>query len=121
METSMAADRSRIAMEPGEVEEFLGAAREVVVGYCAPDGWPMGVLAGAEYHDGTLTFEIPGTSREVGEGAAVCCVAEESPSYREIRGVIAHGDISQAHEVDGRWRYSVHLGRVVSFDFGRTV
>jgi hypothetical protein len=54
------------------------------------------------------------------EGAAVCCLAEESPSYYEIKGAIASGTITSVKDgTGGSHLIGVRLGQVLSFDFSR--
>jgi hypothetical protein len=118
----MPGDRPNIAMTDDEVEEFLAGAGEMVVACVAPGGWPVGIAGQSDYEAGriTVTFDDPtGTAEGIGDEDAVCCVAEESSNYDEIKGVMVHGDITAVAARAGAWQWTVQPRRTTSFDFAR--
>jgi hypothetical protein len=118
----MPGDRPNIAMTDQEADDFLAGADEMVVAYVRPDGWPVAFAGHSGYDAGriTVTFDDPtGTADGIAENDAVCCVAEESSNYDEIKGVIVHGDITAVAARAGAWRWTVQPRRTTSFDFAR--
>lgn len=106
--------RPDISMGPEEVAGFLARCPQMVVGAIDADGWPTGSIAASTYEGETLSLRFDPDDpilAELARDPAVCCVADEHRSYREIRGVIVHGTIGDQH--------AVAIDRVISFDFGR--
>lgn len=109
--------RRDISMQPSEVDAFLQRCDVMAVGTIDADGWPNATLARCEFTTGELTVWLSGDDA-VAAGAyssgQVCCVADEHPSYYEIRGVILDG---RPMFTDGGIR--VDIQRTTSFDFSR--
>jgi hypothetical protein len=117
------ADRPSIAMSAQQVSHFLTSSEAMVVAVCDSAGWPVGGMARAVY-DGTVVSLVldPGDplAAEMAAGIPVCCVAEQSTSYYEIKGAIAHGAvISVETAADHTVAVKATIERVSSFDFGR--
>jgi hypothetical protein len=110
-------------MTPQEEASFLGRSPEAVVVVCNSDGWPVAGLARAAWRGSSVTLELDPADPVVqaaSPGDPICCISEESPSYYEIKGVIAHGFVAKAHHGPGRSSgLDVDVERTVSFDFGR--
>jgi nitroimidazol reductase NimA-like FMN-containing flavoprotein (pyridoxamine 5'-phosphate oxidase superfamily) len=113
-------ERRDISMSEAEVDAFLARCPQMVVGAIAADGWPTGTIAATSYAAGELRVRFAAADDpvlvELPRDPHVCCVADEHPSYYEIRGVMVHGRIDGAGASGDA---PVALDRIVSFDFGR--
>ena len=113
-------DRPDISMTAAEITAFLATQRRVVV--TALDGAaPVGTVAAGRLDAGELEVTLR-TDDDVRALLAsddrVCVIAEQFPSYYEIKAVCAHGS---ARFVDGGAGavFRVGLDDVTSFDFGK--
>jgi hypothetical protein len=109
-------------MTGDEVRALLGRAGQLVVAAIGPGGWPVATLAPARLDDGGILVDVGGDDLVAGslvDGAAVCCVADEAPSYFEIKGVIARGRVAGVRSDGDVLRAGVRVERVVSFDFAK--
>ncbi|MFA5884135.1 MAG: hypothetical protein WDA60_09825 [Acidimicrobiia bacterium] len=113
-------DRPDISMTTDEITAFLGTQRRVVV--AALDGTaPVGTVAAVRLDGGELEVTLR-TDDDVRALLAsddrVCVIAEQFPTYYEIKAVCAHG---RARSVDGSGgrTFRVGLDDVTSFDFGK--
>ena len=111
--------RPDISMTDAEVEAFLAGRGAAVVAALGPDGWPVGAVARVARQDHMVHVD----PRDVGplrealdDGAPVCCLFEESPTYFTIRGVTVHGRV-RTLAADGA--LEVEVERLTSFDFGK--
>ncbi len=106
-----------IRMGAKEIDDLLSRCKVMAVGTVDADGWPMATLSHCEFRNGALLLRLDPTD-PVALGAVasqqLCCVADEHPSYYEIRGVTVHGkpifvDRSVRVGIERRW----------GFDFGK--
>jgi hypothetical protein len=107
-------------MSAGEIRAFLATQSRAVVG-ALDAGAPIGTVADVRLVDGEIevTFSTDEPLRlAVAVDDRVCVVAEQFPTYYEIKGVCAHG---RARPVDGTGGRTFRLGLddVTSFDFGK--
>jgi hypothetical protein len=120
MTTDAPRKRPDITMSRAEIEAFLTTqSRGIVV---ALDGSaPVGTVADLSFADGeitvTLRAEDPVAALLARDGR-VCVMAEQFPTYYEIKGVAAHGR-AVVECIDGRTRFTVGLDDTTSFDFGK--
>ena len=114
------AERPDITMTPAEIRTFLGTQPRVVVG-ALDGGAPVGTVADLRLTpDGvevTLAADDP-VRVCLAADDRVCVVAEQFPTYYEIKGVCAHGLAEPVDGVGGR-RFRLGLDDVTSFDFGK--
>ena len=117
------ADRRRpdITMSLDEMSEFLATQTRAVV--VALDGdAPVGTVADVAFVDNELSVTL-----HAGDPVAellttddrVCVMAEQYPTYYEIKGVSAHGRAALLGSDDGRVRFTLGLDDTTSFDFGK--
>lgn len=111
--------RPDIRMDPGEITAFLATQPRVVV--AALDGTaPVGTVAAARFVDGavevTLRDDDP-VRALLDADPRVCVIAEQFPTYYEIRGVVLHGTARFATADDRVFR--IVPDDVTSFDFGK--
>ena len=113
-------ERPDISMSPDEIAAFLAPQTRVIV--AALDGTaPVGTVAGARLSG----VEVEITLRDddpvralLSTDDRVCVIAEQFPTYYEIKGVAAHG---RARFIDaglGR-TFRVGLDDATSFDFAK--
>ena len=106
-----------IRMGAKEIDDFLSHCEVVAVGAVDVDGWPTATLSSCEFRNGALLLRLDATDPVAISAVAtqeLCCVADEHPSYYEIRGVIVHGE---PNFVDGILR--VDIERRSGFDFAK--
>jgi nitroimidazol reductase NimA-like FMN-containing flavoprotein (pyridoxamine 5'-phosphate oxidase superfamily) len=106
-----------IRMSTKEIDDFLSHCEVVAVGAVDADGWPTATLSHCEFRNGALLLRLDPTDPVAVSASAtqqLCCVADEHPTYYEIRGVILHGRPNFFDE-------SVHVDieRRSGFDFGK--
>jgi hypothetical protein len=113
--------RPDIRMNADEIAAFLVSQSRVVV--VALDGnAPVGTVASARYDGGQWRITL-----RAGDPVAdllalddrVCVIAEQFPTYYEIKGVAAHGRTAPDRDADGRATFALGLDDVTSFDFGK--
>jgi hypothetical protein len=107
-------------MSATEIASFLATQSTVVIA-ALDDGAPTGTVAGAYYHAGTLTFALREEDPVVPLLAVdprVCCIAEEFPSYFEIKGVAVHGIATRVRDAV-RPTFVLPVEDVTSFDFSK--
>ena len=107
-------------MSPAEIRAFLATQSRVVVG-ALDAGAPIGTVADARVVDDGVEVVLADDDPvriALAVDDRVCVVAEQFPSYYEIKGVCAHG---RARPVDGLGGRVVRIGLddVTSFDFGK--
>lgn len=113
-------DRPDISMSADEVRGFLATQRRAVVA-ALDAGTPVGTVADLRLADTavevTLAHDDP-MRLVLAVDDRVCVIAEQFPTYYEIKGVAAHG---QAHPVDGVGgrTFRLSLDDLTSFDFGK--
>jgi len=119
----MARKRPTIAMPARDAQDFLARSGEVVVAVCDHQGWPVGSIAAAAVRESTVTVRLASddpVAVVAAAGSPICCATDESPSYYEIRGVVAHGDVvGHSTQARGVSTVTFRVDRLVSFDFGR--
>lgn len=115
--------KRNIAMSPNEIHEFLLTRRTVVVVAASSGQDPIATVAPATYVEGVMEVALPvhdPVARAIADDARVCCIAEQAPSYFEIKAVMVRGTAeSHGEAADGIARYRVPVGTPTSFDFGR--
>jgi hypothetical protein len=108
-------------MNPAEVRAFLATQNRVVVA-ALDEGEPIGTIADAQFADDVLIVTLR-AGDPVGELLAaddrVCVIAEQFPTYHEIKGVAAHGVAAPHQGPNGEMTFRLGLDDVTSFDFGK--
>ncbi len=109
--------RESIAMSTEEVGKFLQTRRSAVLATVDGDGAPDATLIMCNVRSGEI---IVHPLDELGhlaanEGTSVAIGFEQCPSYYEIQGVSAHGQL----EVVGPDEYRLPLDDVMGFDFSK--
>lgn len=114
------ADRPDISMTPSEARAFLATQPRAVVG-ALDAGAPIGTVADlrvvGDELEVTLAVDDP-VRVALAVDDRVCVVAEQFPTYYEIKGVCAHGRAAPVDGVGGR-AFRLPLDDVTSFDFGK--
>ena len=116
--------RPNIAMSPDEIDVFLGQRAAVVVVADDPElPAPIAGVAAAAYGNGVIEFELPAddpVALALASDPRTCCIAEQAPSYYEIKAVIVRGVAEPLSAAGpGNVRFRVQVGEPTSFDFGR--
>lgn len=117
--------RADIRMTDDEARAFLAAKDEAVVVANGPGGGPIATVAPYRLVDGELVLALldgDPVLAALDADPRVCVVAEQFPSYYEVRSVIVHGHavLGARDEPAGRRRVHVAVGDdVVSFDFAK--
>jgi hypothetical protein len=115
--------RQNISMSRQEAEQFLASQDRVILVANSGDGPPLGTPARARFESGTLVVSVPEADPIVAalaEDARACCIAEQFPSYYEIKSVIVHGTSRPCEPVHhGEASFTVPLEQLTTFDFGR--
>lgn len=112
-------NRPDISMTPAEITAFLATQRRVVVA-ALDRGAPVGTVASARMAGSGIEVSLPPDDEVAALLAAddrVCVIAEQFPSYYEIRGVVAHGHAHFSREDPSTFRLA--LDDVLSFDFAK--
>jgi hypothetical protein len=107
-------------MSAEQIDSFLRRCPSMVVTAVGDDGEMASAIAATAMSNGALIIEF--ADRDplidlIGDGRKIVCVADESPSYYEIQGVMVHGVAVAQPESDTR--FAVDIGEIVSFDFGK--
>jgi len=114
------AERPDIAMSAEEVRAFLATQRRAVVA-ALDAGTPVGTVADVRLVDAavevTLSHDDP-VRLVLAVDDRVCVIAEQFPTYYEIKGVAAHGQAQPVDGVGGR-TFRLTLDDLTSFDFGK--
>lgn len=112
--------RVDMKMSLDQIDAFLTRCPSMVVTAVGTDGELVSAIAATSMSDGVLTigFVIDDPIIElIRDGRKIACVADESPSYYEIQGVMVHGSAT-AMPGSGA-QFSVLIDDIVSFDFGK--
>ena len=110
-------------MAPSAADDFLRRCRHVVLGVRGDDGYPSAAVALVRYETGRCELTLR-TDDHVAQAlrtpVEICWVADEWPSYDEIKGVIAHGvAVAPPSPVDvATVQVNVDVARMTTFDFG---
>ncbi len=114
------AERPDISMSADEVRGFLATQRRAVVA-ALDAGAPVGTVAEIRLletvvevtlaHDDPMRVVLAVDDR-------VCVIAEQFPTYYEIKGVAVHGQAQPVDGVGGR-TFRLPLDDLTSFDFGK--
>ena len=117
-------ERPDISMSPDEITAFLATQTRVIV-TALDETAPVGTVAGARLSGAeveiTLRDDDP-VRALLATDDRVCVIAEQFPTYYEIKGVCAHGRarfLSGDGARDGGGRFRVGLDDVTSFDFAK--
>ena len=117
--------RADIRMTDEETRAFLAEKHEVVVVANDAGGAPIATVAPYAFEDDVIVVSLATDDPVVAalnHDDRVCVVAEQFPSYFEVRSVVVHGraDLSAAVTEDGRRAMRVPLGDdTVTFDFAK--
>ena len=114
------AERPDISMSTDEVRAFLATQRRAVVA-ALDAGTPVGTVADLRLVDETVEVTLAHDDPVrlvLAVDDRVCVIAEQFPTYYEIKGVAAHGSAQHRDGVGGR-TFRVALDDVTSFDFGK--
>lgn len=113
-------ERPDISMDPHEIAAFLATQSRVVVAVLDA-GEPVGTVADARL----VGDEVEVTLRDddplrlaLAVDPRVCVIAEQFPSYHEIKGVCAHGT-ARFTDGPGGTVFRIGLDDVTSFDFAK--
>jgi hypothetical protein len=113
-------DRPDISMTPDEITAFLATQTRAVVS--ALDGTaPVGTVAALRFRDDGLEVTLRADDEVRALLAAddrVCVIAEQFPSYFEIKAVCAHGRARFGYGPVGA-AFRIGLDDVTSFDFAK--
>jgi len=113
--------RPDISMTAAEIAGFLAGQTRVVVA-ALDNGAPVGTVAAARFVDGALTVTLPADDPVavlLEADDRVCVIAEQFPTYYEIKGVTAHGRAALTVAPDGTATFPLGLTDVTSFDFAK--
>ena len=112
--------RPDITMGPGEIRAFL-ATRPRAVLAALDGGTPVGTVVDvAVVDDGiAVTVTDPVVRDLLTRDDRVCVIADQFPTYHEIRGVVAHGRARDVSAAGGRTTFRLGLDDVTSFDFAK--
>jgi hypothetical protein len=115
--------RRDITMNGREVDSFLATQKRVLVVALAGYGPPIAAMASLIDADGPMSFELAADDPVVGLLAIddrACCVAEQFPTYFEIRGAMLHGRARRVDPGGGPTAlYRLEVDKTVSYDFGK--
>jgi nitroimidazol reductase NimA-like FMN-containing flavoprotein (pyridoxamine 5'-phosphate oxidase superfamily) len=124
--------REEISMSSGEVLEFLGRQRWVVLGTLAAHGGPSAALVPCALEGESLYFGVTRDSEALANlerDPRACCANDEYPTYYGIKGVTLHGLAQRVGDPDlcrrlGLDRAGLEVFRLgtddaFSFDFGK--
>jgi hypothetical protein len=111
--------RPDISMTPHEIAAFLAGQTRVIV-VALDQGAPIGTIAGARFVDNMLEVRLRDGDRVrelLDADARVCVIAEQFPTYYEIKGVVIHGTARFSSAKDRT--FWLPLDDITSFDFGK--
>lgn len=116
--------RADIRMTDAETRAFLDAKHEVVVVANDADGSPIATVAPYAFDGEMITVSLAAddpVAEALHHDGRVCVVAEQFPSYFEVRSVVVHGRADLAPVADdGRFALRIALGEdTVTFDFAK--
>ena len=114
------AERPDISMSADEVRGFIATQRRAVVAALDAEA-PVGTVADLRLVEAAVevTLADDDPMRVVlAVDDRVCVVAEQFPTYYEIRGVAVHGRAQPVDGIGGR-TFRVGLDDLTSFDFGK--
>lgn len=110
-------------MSPAEVDAFLTTQDTAMVVGAKSSHAPIGAVGRLDYGDGKVAFSVHDDDPVVevlADDDRACCVAEQFPSYFEIKGVMLHGRARRRPPaVAGEATYDLDVEKVTSFDFGK--
>lgn len=115
--------RPDISMSAEEIEEFLALQGTAVVVATYDGSDPVASVARFDFTDGTieiaLRVEDP-VHAALLDDPRTCCIAEQAPSYYEIKAVMLRGIAEPSGLADhGEQRFRLAVTSSTSFDFGR--
>src|SRR6476661_8919644 len=99
----MASGRTAVAMDEGEIEEFLNAHLKVQVATVGPDGAPHLTTLFYVVEDGRVAFWTYGASQKLvnlRRDPRITCLVEDGEDYFELRGVSISGRARLVEEYD---------------------
>src|SRR6476469_7837706 len=99
----MASSRHAVAMDEGEIEEFLNANLKVQVATVGPDGAPHLTTLFYVLEDGRIAFWTYGASQKVvnlRRDPRITCLVEDGEDYFELRGVTIQGKARLVEDYD---------------------
>ncbi|MGD9794629.1 MAG: hypothetical protein AB7V43_14225 [Acidimicrobiia bacterium] len=112
--------RVDMRMSAEQIDSFLRRCPSMVVTAVDDDGEMSSAVAATAMNDGALVLEFAEHDPVIdliGDGRKIACVADESPSYYEIQGVMVHGVAVAQPGSDTR--FAIDIDEIVSFDFGK--
>ena len=112
--------RPDISMGPAEITAFLATRTRAVLAVLDA-GAPVGTVADLRLVDGELEVGVddPEITALLAADDRVCVVADQFPTYYEIRGVVVHGRARNRTDRVGRTTFRLALGDHTSFDFAK--
>ncbi len=119
--------RETIEMTMDEVRAFAAKQQRVYLSTVDSDGGPLAETVPVSFAQDRVYFAVLKQGRSLANlrrDARACCILEASPTYFEIKGVIAHGSAQEgpAHAGEAlkdRVWFSLPLDDVASFDFSK--
>ncbi len=107
-------------MDAAEVRAFL-ATRPRAVLALLDDGAPVGTIADITVVGDELAVGVSDAAARglLARDDRVCVVADQFPTYYEIRGVVAHGRARDLETTGDRTTFRLSLDDVTSFDFAK--
>jgi hypothetical protein len=115
--------RPDISLSRRAAEEFLAAQDRVVLVASTGDDAPLARTARARFEGGVIVVSLPEHDpliEALAVDARACCIAEQFPSYYEIKSVIVHGTAwCTGPARDGEVSYIIALEQLTTFDFAR--
>ena len=110
-------------MSEDEIDRFLCSLSTAIVVAGPAGAAPLGAVGDFHYDTGTVAFSLHPADPivgQLGDGDRVCCIAEQFPSYFEIKSVMLHGYATRRRDSDlGAPTFDLDVDKVVSFDFGK--
>jgi len=116
--------RADIRMTDAETRAFQADKHEVVVVANDDDGSPIATVAPYRFDGEVIAVSLAAddpVSHALAHDGRVCVVAEQFPSYFEVRSVVVHGRaVLEPVYDDGRRALRIPLGEdTVTFDFAK--
>lgn len=105
-------ERSRVAMEPDEIADYLERSRSATMATVGPDGSPHLVAMWYAVIDGEIWFETKAKSQKVKNLTRddhVTVLVEDGETYDKLRGVAIEGRGSISDDPDELWAVGVQI------------